>query len=82
MRNAQITVPATVAENVCTCPDTIPWKLTVPAKAGPRAGKAPVPIDTYLDEYYALRGWDSLGRPTARRLERLGVAGYRGHAGI
>ncbi len=26
-----------------------------------------------LDEYYAIRGWDGEGKPTAETLERLGI---------
>ncbi|MEW6308554.1 MAG: aldehyde ferredoxin oxidoreductase family protein [Bacillota bacterium] len=30
-------------------------------------------LDALLDEYYALRGWDANGRPTAARLRELGL---------
>lgn len=56
--------------------DTIPYKMTVPAKEGFRAGQAPVPIDMYLDEYYGLRGWDRSGRPTSECLRDLGLSEY------
>jgi aldehyde:ferredoxin oxidoreductase len=39
---------------------------------GPSAGNR-VDLDTMLDEYYALMGWDELGRPTDATLERLGL---------
>jgi len=40
---------------------------------GPAQGQV-VNLDTMLDEYYALRGWDpKTGDPTRRTLERLGL---------
>ena len=54
--------------------DTLPLKMRIPAKVGFRAGKAPVPIEPYLDEYYAMRGWDGQGRPTAQSMAAVGLA--------
>ncbi|MCR4398182.1 MAG: aldehyde ferredoxin oxidoreductase family protein [Firmicutes bacterium] len=62
--------------------DTIPLKMTIPAMDGFRAGKAPVPFDAYLNEYYALRRWDERGRPTRECLEDLGLLDYAAAAGI
>ncbi|MGE5485525.1 MAG: aldehyde ferredoxin oxidoreductase family protein [Ignavibacteriales bacterium] len=62
--------------------DTLPYKMTVPAKEGFRAGKTPTPIDAYLDEYYKLRRWDSDGIPTKECLRDLGLEGYASVAGI
>ncbi|MEA4884339.1 MAG: aldehyde ferredoxin oxidoreductase family protein [Clostridia bacterium] len=44
---------------------------------GPAKGKV-IPkdkLDAMLDEYYALRGWDSNGMPTRETLEKLGLDG-------
>lgn len=62
--------------------DTIPLKMTIPAKEGFRAGKTPTPFAPYLNEYYELRGWDTNGRPTAECLNKLGLLSYGRHAGI
>ncbi|MGE5578998.1 MAG: aldehyde ferredoxin oxidoreductase family protein [Bacillota bacterium] len=59
--------------------DTLPGKMAKPAKLGFRAGKAPVPISEYLDEYYALRKWDAQGVPTRESLEELGLGKYAQH---
>jgi aldehyde:ferredoxin oxidoreductase len=61
--------------------DTLPAKMAVRGKRGFRAGKAPVPIGEYLDEYYALRKWDKDGRPTREALEELGLIEYGALAG-
>lgn len=31
--------------------------------------------ESMLDQYYAVRGWDSEGRPTPQTLQRLGIRG-------
>ncbi|MGE5584294.1 MAG: aldehyde ferredoxin oxidoreductase family protein [Bacillota bacterium] len=48
---------------------------TEPVPDGPLAGSRITreDLDTLLDEYYDLRGWDRGGRPTAATLERLGL---------
>jgi aldehyde:ferredoxin oxidoreductase len=53
--------------------DCLPERtLTEPAQAG--AGKGQVAeLSELLDEYYALRGWDSAGVPLAQTLSRLGL---------
>ena len=58
--------------------DTLPLKMRRPARLGFRAGKAPVPIEPYLDEYYAMRGWDAEGKPTAEALRSVGLADRAG----
>lgn len=30
-------------------------------------------LDEMLDEYYALRGWDKSGMPTADKIKELGI---------
>lgn len=56
--------------------DTLPKKMTIAAKEGPRAGKAPIPHDKILDEYYKLRAWDKNGFPTKESLQRIGLDEY------
>ncbi len=44
-------------------------------KTGPPKGKS-MPQEAFekaLAEYYALRGWDTRGRPTVEKLEELGI---------
>ncbi|NPV70374.1 MAG: aldehyde ferredoxin oxidoreductase family protein [Firmicutes bacterium] len=62
--------------------DTLPYKMTVAAKEGFRAGKTPTPVSMYLDEYYKLRGWDANGIPTKECLRDLGLEGYARLAGL
>jgi aldehyde:ferredoxin oxidoreductase len=55
--------------------DTLPRRmLEEPFKEGASKGHVPK-LDMMLPEYYALRGWDAGGVPTAERLADLGVAG-------
>lgn len=44
-------------------------------KAGPPSGKPMTreAFDLAMDEYYKLREWDSQGRPTVEKLEKLGI---------
>jgi len=56
--------------------DILPEKIAVVAKEGGRVGKAPVPHEKILDEYYELRAWDKEGRPTKESLERIGLDEY------
>jgi len=62
--------------------DTLPHKMTIPAQEGFRAGKVPTPFSPYLDRYYSLRSWDSLGRPTEKTLVELGLAKYERQVGV
>jgi aldehyde:ferredoxin oxidoreductase len=53
--------------------DTLPKRLlSEPMPTGPSTGST-VPLDTMLEEYYALMGWDVDGVPTQERLQRLGL---------
>jgi len=47
-----------------------PRLLDEPVPAGPSAGHV-VDLEPMLDEYYAARGWDGDGRPTAQKLAEL-----------
>jgi aldehyde:ferredoxin oxidoreductase len=48
-----------------------------PVASGPTAGKMMkrADVDRLLDMYYAQRGWDREGHPTAEKLSQLGLAG-------
>ncbi len=53
--------------------DTLPERLlTEPMPTGPSGGST-VPLDTMLEEYYALMGWDADGVPTQEHLQELGL---------
>ena len=54
--------------------DALPPKLSRPLSEGPIAGRIP-PISEMLAEYYAVRGWDSEGKPTNELIERLSLRG-------
>jgi len=56
--------------------DTLPKKMTIAAKEGPREGKAPIPHNKILDDYYRLRAWDRNGYPTNETLKRIGLDEY------
>jgi aldehyde:ferredoxin oxidoreductase len=65
-----------VREGVRRADDTLPWKVMhEPIPAGPSAGMycPPDELRAMLDTYYALRGWDPDGVPTAARLASLGL---------
>jgi len=64
-----------VREGVRREDDTIPGRLGVPFTEGASAGETVTAEDlsTMLDEYYALRGWDDDGVPTAATLAKLGL---------
>ncbi|HUT68754.1 MAG TPA: aldehyde ferredoxin oxidoreductase family protein [Dehalococcoidales bacterium] len=56
--------------------DTFPRRLmTEPIKAGASKGQliSQKDLDEMLDEYYAERGWDKNGTPTAAKLKELGI---------
>jgi aldehyde:ferredoxin oxidoreductase len=46
--------------------------LKEPLPNGPGKGMV-AQLDTMLSEYYALRGWDESGVPTAEKLEELAL---------
>ncbi|MEW6244102.1 MAG: aldehyde ferredoxin oxidoreductase family protein [Bacillota bacterium] len=51
--------------------DTLPERiLRTPRGSGGSPSHLP-PLDEMLEEYYASRGWDERGRPTAETIERL-----------
>lgn len=53
--------------------DRLPARFTrEPRPTGTSAGALP-DMDAMLPIYYALRGWDSQGRPTSERLAQLGI---------
>jgi aldehyde:ferredoxin oxidoreductase len=65
-----------VREGVRRKDDVLPWKVMhEPIPEGPSAGMycPPAELDGMLDGYYALRGWDADGVPTAERLRALGL---------
>jgi aldehyde:ferredoxin oxidoreductase len=49
--------------------------MHAPIPEGPSAGMycPPAELSAMLDAYYALRGWDPDGVPTAGRLDALGL---------
>lgn len=56
--------------------DMLPGRLMKePLPEGPAKGHVldPEKYNRMLDEYYAVRGWDSLGRPTHQKLSELGL---------
>jgi aldehyde:ferredoxin oxidoreductase len=53
--------------------DTLPPRFKVPLPEGGTRNRV-VLMDEMLPEYYRLRGWDTKGRPTKERLDRLGLA--------
>ncbi|HEV8143145.1 MAG TPA: aldehyde ferredoxin oxidoreductase family protein [Methylomirabilota bacterium] len=65
-----------VREGVRRADDRLPWKVMhEPIPDGPSAGMfcPPDELAAMLDDYYALRGWDAEGVPTAPRLASLGL---------
>jgi aldehyde:ferredoxin oxidoreductase len=62
--------------------DSLPARiLHEPVPAGPAAGHV-VDLPPMLDEYYLARGWDHAGRPSAVKLERLGLTGLAAAIGL
>jgi aldehyde:ferredoxin oxidoreductase len=65
-------------EGVTRKDDRLPWRfMNEPVPEGPLKGMycPEEELDTMLDMYYELRGWDANGIPTKETLERHGV-GY------
>ncbi len=52
--------------------DTLPDRLTREPQ-DPEHPETVVRLDKMLPRYYSVRGWDTRGAPTAKRLKRLGV---------
>jgi aldehyde:ferredoxin oxidoreductase len=66
-----------VREGVRRAQDVLPWKVMhEPIPDGPSAGMycPPDELSAMLDDYYALRGWDTDGVPTRARLSALGLS--------
>lgn len=53
--------------------DILPKRLSKPLSTGGAAGKAPN-LESMIDEYYDLRGWNVDGKPTFKKLQQLGIA--------
>ncbi|MCX5907510.1 MAG: aldehyde ferredoxin oxidoreductase family protein [Deltaproteobacteria bacterium] len=66
-----------VREGATRKDDTLPWRfMNEPIKTGPRKGMTTSQgeLDTMLDEYYELHGWDrETGWPKKETLESLGL---------
>jgi len=65
-----------VREGVRRADDRLPWKVMhEPIPDGPSAGMfcPPDELAAMLDAYYAIRGWDAEGVPTAARRAALGL---------
>jgi aldehyde:ferredoxin oxidoreductase len=65
-----------VREGVRREDDALPWRVMhEPIPDGPSAGAycPPEELGLMLDRYYAIRGWDAAGVPTAARLSALGL---------
>lgn len=60
--------------------DTLPERVCEPSPDGPRAGSLAL-LQNNLDTYYQLRGWDEMGRPTAKKLKELGLDDWWGVCG-
>lgn len=55
--------------------DTLPPRLlSEPVDSGPSAGRV-VDLQPMLEEYYRARGWDAEGRPSAAKVDALGLTG-------
>ena len=65
-----------VREGVRRKDDVLPWRVMhEPIPDGPSAGMhcPPDELSAMLDRYYALRGWDADGVPSAAKLSSLGL---------
>ncbi|MBN2011707.1 aldehyde ferredoxin oxidoreductase family protein [candidate division KSB1 bacterium] len=59
-------------EGISRVDDTLPGRILNEGRSDDPS-KRTVPLDKMLDQYYAIRGWDKNGIPTARTLDRLGI---------
>ena len=57
-------------EGISKKDDTLPRRMLTDVS---ETGWAPVELDTMLEKYYRLRGWDENGRPTAKVLDKLSI---------
>ena len=55
--------------------DRIPPRLQFPLERGLTKNKIPK-IDNMLGEYYNIRGWDTIGIPTSKKLTELKINHY------
>jgi aldehyde:ferredoxin oxidoreductase len=64
-----------VREGIDRSDDNLPPRMREAIPNGPAAGHliSDHMLDTMLDEYYTLRGWDDRGKPRPETLERLGL---------
>jgi len=60
-------------EGLTRAHDTLPRRLLQEAMPSGSSQGNTVPLDTMLDEYYRLMGWDSHGVPTPERMQELGL---------
>jgi len=65
-----------VREGVTRQDDSLPPRMREAVPNGPVAGRfiSDEMLDQMLDEYYAVRGWDSQGKPLPETLQKLGLA--------
>ena len=66
-----------VREGIDRSDDTLPPRMREAVPNGPVAGHfiSDQMLNTMLDEYYSLRGWDERGKPRAEILEKLELTG-------
>ena len=53
-----------------------PKRFMEPVDEGPTAGKIPIGLEDAIMDYYKVRGWDEEGRPTAAKLDELGLGDF------
>ena len=53
--------------------DILPTRILNEKRGSGGAAENLPPLEKMLDEYYAYRGWDSVGIPTPNKLEMLGL---------
>lgn len=65
--------------------DRLPQRILIEplrTKGGPGDGEMIKGFESFLDQYYRLRGWDSEGRPTLEKLDELGLRGLVHEIGL
>ena len=62
-----------VREGITRADDCLPQRLLDEPLTESKAKGHVAKIDTLLDPYYKVRGWDKNGRPTRKRLRELGL---------
>ena len=74
-----------VREGFTRSDDTLPPRvMKEPIRDGPSRGQLvnKEDLDRMLDDYYHIRGWDSNGIPTRRKLEELGLSDIADDLGV